>query len=96
MHFPVNRIAQAGAMASLDDSEFLDRSIRVVKEGRDQLTGTDENGSESHPSQTNFVLVDLEIPATPIYEAMLPQGVIVRPLGTPGTSHLPANHRWHA
>jgi len=83
--FPVNRIAQAGALAGLDDLEFLDRSVRIVKQGRNQLNhGLLKMGLETIPSHTNFVLVDLDIPAGPIYEAMVCQGVIVRPLGPQG------------
>lgn len=83
--FPVNRIAQAGALAGLDDQEFIDRSIRLVRQGRDQLNhGLMNMGLKTITSHTNFVLVDLDFPAGPIYEAMLRQGVIVRPLGPQG------------
>jgi histidinol-phosphate aminotransferase len=34
-----------------------------------------------YPSLGNFILVDCKRPAGPVYEAMLRQGVIVRPLG---------------
>ena len=83
--FPVNRTAQAGAIASLDDSEFLERSIRVVVEGRSQLyQGLVKLGLKTSPSQTNFVFVDLERLSTPIYNAMLLEGVIVRPMEPQG------------
>ncbi|MBA4421398.1 MAG: histidinol-phosphate transaminase [Anaerolinea sp.] len=83
--FPVNRIAQAGALAGLDDQEFIDRSVRIVKQGRYQLYhGLLNMGLNAIPSHTNFVLVDLGIPVAQIYEAMLSQGVIVRPLGPQG------------
>jgi histidinol-phosphate aminotransferase len=83
--FPVNRVAQAGALAGLDDQDFLDRSVRIVKQGRDQLmAGLLNLGLKATPSQTNFILIDLGFPAGPIYEAMLRQGVIVRPLGSQG------------
>ena len=83
--FPVNRVAQAGALAGLDDREFLERSVRIVKQGRDQLyQGLSKMGLTVTPSHANFILVDLGIPAGPVYEAMLCQGVIVRPLGPQG------------
>ncbi|MHB8112322.1 MAG: histidinol-phosphate transaminase [Bellilinea sp.] len=83
--FPVNRVAQAGALAGLDDREFIDRSVRTAKQGRDQLyQGLSKMGLAATPSHTNFILVDLGIPAGPVYEAMLAQGVIVRPLGPQG------------
>ena len=34
-----------------------------------------------YPSRGNFVLIDCKRPAAPVYEAMLRQGVIVRPVG---------------
>ncbi|MCX6054848.1 MAG: histidinol-phosphate transaminase [Chloroflexi bacterium] len=83
--FPVNRVAQAGALAGLDDQEFIDRSVLIVKQGRDQLyRGLLNMGLETTLSQANFVLVNLNFPAGPIFEALLYQGVIVRPLGPQG------------
>ena len=36
---------------------------------------------DSCPSRGNFILIDCGRPAAPVYEAMLRQGVIVRPVG---------------
>ncbi|MDR3573162.1 MAG: histidinol-phosphate transaminase [Anaerolineaceae bacterium] len=83
--FPVNRIAQAGALAGLDDLEFLRCSIQIVQQGRQQVyDGLLKMGLDPIPSQANFVCVDLGMPATPIYERMLRMGVIVRPLAPQG------------
>jgi histidinol-phosphate aminotransferase len=83
--FPVNRVAQAGALASLDDHEFLRSSVQVVKEGREQIyQALLKMRLKAIPSQTNFVFVDLGVPSNPVYESMLRQGVIVRPLGPQG------------
>jgi histidinol-phosphate aminotransferase len=83
--FPVNRTAQAGAVASLDDSDFLRCSIQIVKEGREQLyQGLVKLGLKPVLSQTNFVFVDLEKPSTPVYKSMLLQGIIIRPLEPQG------------
>jgi histidinol-phosphate aminotransferase len=38
-------------------------------------------GGTAIPSFANFVWVDLQRPAQPVYEALLVQGVIVRPIG---------------
>ncbi|OHD27959.1 MAG: histidinol-phosphate transaminase [Spirochaetes bacterium GWB1_59_5] len=79
--FPVNRLAQVGAMAALDDTEFVRRTIDVTRRGRDQLyAGFEEMGLRFFRSQANFVMVDLGLPAQPIFQAMLMEGVIVRPL----------------
>jgi histidinol-phosphate aminotransferase len=83
--FPVNRIAQAGALAGLDDHEYLRCSIDFVKQGREQLfDGLVKLGLDPTPSQANFIFVDFGYPAAPLYESMLRQGVIVRPLGPQG------------
>lgn len=83
--FPVNRIAQAGALASLQDTDFTTRSLQTVNEGKKQLAhGFQALDLKCYPSQTNFVLVDLGRPSQEIFEKMLLQGVIIRPLGPQG------------
>lgn len=80
--FNVNSIALAAARAALDDTEHLERSVRTNREGMAQITaGLDALGVRHLPSVGNFVLVDCRRPAAPIYDAMLRQGVIVRPVG---------------
>ena len=83
--FPVNRIAQAGALAALDDTGFMQRSIRLVQEGRQQLRDAfDAMNIKCYPGQTNFFFVDMERPTQPVFDAMLREGVIIRPLGPQG------------
>ncbi|MCI0521492.1 MAG: histidinol-phosphate transaminase [Chloroflexi bacterium] len=83
--FPVNRIAQAGALASLDDAEFLHASVEVVHHGREQLyEGLRRLDLRPASSQANFVFVDLGVEAEPVYQTMLRKGVIVRPMGPQG------------
>ena len=83
--FPVNRLAQVGALASLDDHEFIQRSVQAAREGRQQFYRALDTLQISYcPSQTNFIFIDLGQPAQPVFEFMLRQGVIVRPLGPQG------------
>ena len=80
--FNVNSLAQAAAYAALDDNEHVARSRDVNKEGLAYLT--DELRKINlpfAPSFTNFVLVDLGSDAMPVYNALLREGVIVRPVG---------------
>jgi len=79
--FPVNRAAQAGALASLDDHEFVEKTLRVNLSGRKQLTeGLSELGLTVYPSQTNFVYGELNgQDSQKIFQAMLHDGVIIRP-----------------
>lgn len=80
--FNVNSIALAAAVAALDDSEHLQRSIETNRAGMTQLqAGFDALGVRHLPSAGNFVMIDCGRPAAPVYEAMLRRGVIVRPVG---------------
>lgn len=80
--FNVNSIALAAARAALEDHEHLQRSVESNRAGMAQLAaGFDALGVRHLPSVGNFVLIDCGRPAGAVYEAMLRQGVIVRPVG---------------
>lgn len=80
--FNVNSLALAAACAALDDHEHLQRSMQLNAAGMQQVSaGLNGLGLRVHPSAGNFVLVDCGRPAAGVYEAMLRQGVIVRPVG---------------
>jgi histidinol-phosphate aminotransferase len=85
--FNVNSLAQAAAVASLEDPHQVPRSRQANVEGRDYLYRELRRlGLEYVETQTNFVLIDLRRPPGPVYEALLRRGVIVRSgekLGTP-------------
>ena len=58
-HFGVNRIAQAGALASLADEEWIPHVRGLVAEARDRIAAiARENGLDPLPSATNFVTID--------------------------------------
>ncbi|HEU4604136.1 MAG TPA: histidinol-phosphate transaminase [Steroidobacteraceae bacterium] len=83
--FNVNSVALAAARAALDDSEHLQKSVAVNTAGLAQLRSALAKLPVSVlPSAGNFLLIDCGRPAAPIYEAMLRQGVIVRPVGNYG------------
>jgi len=83
--FNVNTIALAAALAALDDAEHLKRSVETNRAGMAQLqAGFDALGVRHLPSAGNFVMMDCGRPAPAVYEAMLRQGVIVRPVGNYG------------
>ena len=85
--FNVNAVAQAGALAALDDREFLAQSLDLVHRGLDQLhTGLDRLGLTYHPTEANFFLIDVGRPADDVFEMMLRQGVIVRSMKAYGFS----------
>jgi len=80
--FNVSSLAQAGGMAALEDQEHVRRTVELNRRGRDQLAEElPKLGLSFTPSQSNFYLVDFHRPAMPVYEALLRQGVITRPMG---------------
>jgi histidinol-phosphate aminotransferase len=83
--FNVNSMALAGALAALEDQEFIEEAVRVNREGMVQLTGGfEELGLEFIPSVGNFITVDMGRPAAEIDQALLREGVITRPVANYG------------
>lgn len=79
--FNVNAAALAAATAVLDDEEYLQRSREANTAGLKQLEAAfDEMGLSYIPSSGNFVAVDVGPQAMSIYQSLLAQGVIVRPV----------------
>lgn len=88
--FNVSVPALAAAAAALDDREHLDATIALNRAGIARLrAGLAALQVPAPASAGNFVLADLRRPATPVNDALLRQGVIVRPLANYGlTNHL--------
>ncbi|MEE9143005.1 MAG: histidinol-phosphate transaminase [Gammaproteobacteria bacterium] len=83
--FNTNSLAQAAALASLGDSEHIERSRQINKDGLEHLTAAGESlGLFVLPSVGNFLLVDMGQPAGPLFEALLREAVIVRPVANYG------------
>ena len=82
--FNVNSLAQVAAIAALKDTEFLERSFQVNRDGKAQLqTAFDRLGLTYVPSYANFVLVKVG-DAARINLELLKRGVIVRPVAGDG------------
>lgn len=78
--FNVNSIAQAAAVASLADDEFVERTRALNQAGMVQITqGLQKLGLSFIPSFANFVSFKVN-DAPKVYERLLNQGVIVRPI----------------
>ena len=87
--FNVNSLALAAAEAALGDQEFVQRSTENNRLGLQQFVqGFQTLGLSFIPSVANFIAVDVGRPAMPVYNSMLRQGVIVRPVAN---YHMP-NH----
>jgi len=83
--FNVNSMSLAAALVALDDDEHLKRSIDVNAEGLAFLAqACDEMGLGYIPSVGNFLTIDVGKDASKVYDALLMEGVIVRPIGVYG------------
>ncbi|MDX9833821.1 MAG: histidinol-phosphate transaminase [Desulfobulbus sp.] len=77
--FNISLVAQAGALAALEDLDHYDHTLRATKANRAWLQAKVERlGCHAYPSHANFFLIDVHGDATRLYEAMLSKGVIVR------------------
>ncbi len=86
--FPVNRIAQAGALAALDDHEFVEKTRRLNQEGLHfYYDAFKAMGLTSYKSHTNFIMVDVGMDADFVFEELLKKGIIVRPLKAQGINN---------
>jgi histidinol-phosphate aminotransferase len=86
--FNVNTLAQAAAIAALNDKPFLQKSAELNAQGYRRLTEAfDKLGLEYVPSDGNFVLVRVgndDGAGNRVNLELLKQGVIVRPVGNYG------------
>jgi histidinol-phosphate aminotransferase len=86
LHFGVNLVAQAGALASLDDTAFLADVTDEVTRGRDAYAAlARELGLVPLPSATNFVAMDTGSPdrARALVTALAARDVFIRMPGAP-------------
>jgi histidinol-phosphate aminotransferase len=83
--FAVSRLAQAGALAALDDHGHVERALRNNAEGAeflsDQLTRL---GYDIRPTWGNFIYCELKRDAVGFAHRMKAEGVIIRPLASWG------------
>lgn len=78
--FPVDRLAQAAAEATLDDEAYVRAAYENNRTERTWLAAAlSDLELQSIPSQANFVLVDLGHQADDVARRLLPHGVIIRP-----------------
>ncbi len=83
--FNTGSLAQAAALAALDDEEFLHRTQQTIWTGMRYLYNEIEKmGLEYVPSEANFFLIDVACEAKTLFEAMLRRGVIIRSMASYG------------
>lgn len=80
--FNVNHLALIAAEAALGDTDFIAHSRQVNAEGlRFMAAACAERGLQTIPSLANFITVNVGLPAGRVFDALLREGVIIRPLG---------------
>lgn len=83
--FNVTGVSQAAALAALDDTKHVERSIATNAGERARLfEGLTKLGLRAVRSHANFVFVDIGLEANELCDELLHEGVIVRPLGWMG------------
>lgn len=83
--FNVNSLGLAAAAVALDDTAHLQQTLALNAAGMRQLEAGFAALDLGHiPSVGNFVSVDTGRPAAPLYDALLREGVIVRPVANYG------------
>src|SRR3984893_5954334 len=83
--FNLTGVSQAAALAALDDSEHVSRSIRENASERARLSeALSELGLRPVRSHSNFIFIDIGPEAQELCDELLHAGVIVRPLGWMG------------
>lgn len=83
--FSVNLLAEQAALTALQDQEFTRLTGETVQQGRSYLSQElTRLGSRVFPSQANFVMFQPPGSAQALFEALLQQGIILRPLSSYG------------
>jgi histidinol-phosphate aminotransferase len=79
--FNTSNVAQAAALAALEDRGHVLRSREANERGLAQLAaGMKELGLQCVPSVANFILAEFGYDTEPVSEELTKQGVIVRPM----------------
>ena len=80
--FNVNSLAQVAALAALDDQGHVEKSVEINNDGLAYLYGElDGMGLSYVTSHANFFLIDMKVDGVKVYQDLMREGVIVRPMG---------------
>ncbi|WP_048951993.1 aminotransferase class I/II-fold pyridoxal phosphate-dependent enzyme, partial [Haemophilus influenzae] len=79
--FNCNSLALTAAVAVMNDDKFVEK---VAENNRIEMRRYEDfcqkNQLDYIPSKGNFITIDFKQPAAPIYDALLRESVIVRPI----------------
>ncbi len=86
--FSVSSVAQAAAIAAIDDQEHIQRVVENnVLQSRVLAQGLSELGYRVVPTSANFLFCDLGEDAAAVANRLQDEGVAVRPLGSWGAAN---------
>jgi histidinol-phosphate aminotransferase len=86
--FNVNRLAQAAALAALEDDGYArDCVVQTTRERERVRAALIEMGYGPAPSLTNFLFFDAHTDSAELGKSLLPHGVIVKAWRDPGYSN---------
>ncbi len=78
--FACNRVAHAGAVAALDDIEYMDKVLSENANEMDKMIKVfHSRGYKVDKSHTNFLFIDVKQDASMLANALLSKGFIIRP-----------------
>lgn len=82
--YPLDRLAQAAATASMLDVDYTAKTVALVVAARDRAYARlQESGIEVLKSATNFLFVKAGEDADPVQKALREEGILVRHFGSP-------------
>jgi histidinol-phosphate aminotransferase len=83
--FNVNALGQVAALAALQDESHVLECVRMIEAGRHYLCDEFASmGVRFTPSRANFILIDVGRSGTDVFNWLLKEGVIVRPMASFG------------
>lgn len=81
--FNVDTFAQAAAVATLNDAEYVAKSIQTNNDGYAYLTSEFEKlGLAYIPSVANFISFEVAVESQALFTGLLAKGVIIRPVAS--------------
>ena len=80
--YSLNKISEAVAIAALQNTEYLEKGQKIVKEQREKLSnGLRELGFEVFPSDGNFIMVRVTVPSDEFVSRLAAKGILIRDFG---------------
>lgn len=77
--FNTSSVAQAAAVAALEDQSYVEICCQKNRLGLEQFyKACDKLGLFYYPSEGNFILIDMKRPGNQVFEELLSKGIIVR------------------